>query len=128
MGRTMGRVATLLLLAALGCASGSASRAGGLFGAPSQSTTVRIVVQNRNFQDARLFTHRLGGRAILGMVGAKVDREFVLDWDIPEPLYIEIDMLTGPRCFTDELIVDPGDVLELQIAPEFSRTMGCRPR
>jgi hypothetical protein len=41
-------------------------------------------------------------------------------------MYIEIDMLAGPKCFTEELPVDPGDVLELQIASVFSSTAACR--
>jgi hypothetical protein len=94
----------------------------------SLPTTVRIIVQNRNFQDARLYTYRRGTRSLLGTVPGKADREFVINWDFPDPMSVEIDMLAGPRCITEELMVDPGDILELQIAPRFSDTAGCRRR
>ena len=123
--------ATTLALAALTAAAGCASTSGAgpsaaePFSSPGPST-VRIVVQNRNFQDARLYTYRRGTRAFLGVVAGKRDQDFVIDWDFPDPMYVEIDMLAGPRCYTEELRVDPGDILELQIAAVFSSTSACR--
>jgi len=112
---------------ATACASGTGPGATspGVF-IESRPTTVRIEVQNLNFQDARLYTYRRGSRALLGVVPGKGDQSFVIDWNAPEPMYVEIDMLAGPRCYTEELQVDPGDVLELQIASVFSSTSVCR--
>jgi hypothetical protein len=123
------RSATLaLVLAASACAS-----SGGSAGAPepfggSEPTTVRIIIQNLNFQDARLYTYRADTRRMLGTVTGNSNREFVIDWDFPARMYLEIDMLAGPRCFTEALTVDPGDILELQIASRFANTAGCRSR
>jgi hypothetical protein len=117
-------IATLLVAA--GCASTSGGPSSGQPFVSPGPTTVRLVVQNRNFQDARLYTYRRGTRAFLGIVAGKQDKQFVLDWDFPDPMYIEIDMLAGPRCYTEEMQVDPGDVLELQIAAVFTSTAACR--
>jgi hypothetical protein len=120
-------LAVAALLAAAGCASSSGGgRADAEPFSSARATTVRLVVQNRNFQDARLYTHRRGSRTYIGVVGGKRDQDFVLDWDFPDPMYVEIDMLAGPRCLTREMMVDPGDVLELQIAAVFSATAACR--
>jgi hypothetical protein len=118
-------VLATLILGLSACASAGQSDSREAF-ASAQPTTVRIIVQNRNFQDARLYTYRRGRRAFLGVVVGKRDQDFVINWDFPDPMYIEIDMLAGPKCFTEELLVDPGDVLELQIAPVFSATSACR--
>jgi hypothetical protein len=121
--------ATMLALAIMLSLSACASSGSGSNSEPFSSarpTTVRIIVQNRNFQDARLYTYRRGRKNFLGIVTGKRDAEFVIDWDFSDPMYIEIDMLAGPKCFTEELPVDPGDILELQIAPVFSSTAACR--
>lgn len=94
-------------------------------GNSGRATSVRLIVQNRNFSDARLYALRSGRRTALGVVGGLQDAEFTLDWVLPEPLRIEIDMLAGPRCSTEEMQVDPGDILELQIDAVFSRSSAC---
>jgi hypothetical protein len=118
----------LLLLAATACASSGRTldtASQDPFGA-SGPTTVRIIVQNHNFADARLYYFRRGRRMSLGIVTGKQDGEFVVDWNVPDPMQIEINLLAGPTCRTDTMTVDPGDVLELQIAVVFSQTLGCR--
>lgn len=114
------------LVAAASCASGSNARNSAEPFANSRPTTVRIIVQNRNFQDARLYTYRRGTRSMLGVVGGKEDSDFVIDWDLPEPMYMSIDLIGGGQCRTEEMMVDPGDILELQIAAVLTSTSGCR--
>ena len=91
----------------------------------TRPNTVRLLVQNRNFSDVRLYAERRGARTALGTVTGKQDKEFTLDWPTHDPLQIVIDMVAGPRCTTAEMLVDPGDILELQIAVVFSDTI-CR--
>jgi len=117
-----------LVLVATACASAGSRPGGSEPFSGGGPTTVRIIVQNRNFQDARLYTYRMGTRRMLGTVTGKSDREFVIDWDFPDPMYVEIDMLAGPKCFTEEIRVDPGDIMELQIASHFANTAGCSTR
>lgn len=93
------------------------------FGPP---TSITLLVDNRNFSDARLHVLRPGSTRSLGVVGGKSQAEFELDWDITDPIQIRIDLLAGPTCTTEELRADPGDVLELQIDQDFMHTRGCR--
>ena len=88
--------------------------------------TITIVVQNRNFAYARLYVFRRGARQSLGSVTGKTEEEFTLDWDFTDPIQIEIDLVAGPSCMTEELRADPGDILELQIDAVFSRSSVCR--
>lgn len=117
--------AAFLVLTVSGCATGSQAREMEPF-TQARPSTIRIIVQNRNFSDVRLYTHRRGARKMLGSVTGKQDREFTIDWNMTDPLSVEIDMIAGPKCMTREMQVDPGDVLELQIAPVFSNSSFCR--
>ena len=87
---------------------------------------IRLVVRNMNFNDVRLFAMAPTGRTSIGQVGGKQDAEFELDWPVSAYMSIEINMVAGPKCETQEMQVDPGDVLELQIAVIFEQTAGCR--
>lgn len=89
-------------------------------------TTITLLVDNRNFTDARLYVLRRGATSALGVVGGKTQAEFELDWEISDPIQIRIDLLAGPTCTTEELRADPGDVLDLQIEQNFMHTAGCR--
>jgi hypothetical protein len=119
-----------LALAAIALTAGCASSGRTLDGpqpfTQAGASTVRLIVQNRNFQDARLYYYRRGARMALGVVTGKRDAEFVIDWDFPDLMQIEMNLLAGPRCLTEEMQVDPGDILELQIAVVFTDTQGCR--
>jgi len=131
----MGRARTLArlvptIVAALACAAcataGPRLSNNDAWSSTDRPPQVRLIVQNRNFSDARLYAVRRSARESLGIVGGKQDAEFMLEWPSPEPLRIEINMLAGPRCVTEEMQVDPGDILELQIAVVFTNTAGCR--
>jgi len=118
-------VATLLGLTA--CASGS-SGAGNPFGEDlSEREEIEIKVVNLNFSDASVWA-LIGGsrRQRLGTVTGKSEEFFTLSWTFSEPLRIEFDLVAGPRCTTESLVVDPGDLLELQIASNAAADPSCR--
>lgn len=120
---------TLALLSILtlgACASSAAAPPGADPFADPDEGTIRILVQNLNFSDARLYVVRRGSRSQLGIVGGKTDAQFTLDWAFADPLQIEIHMLAGPTCTTREIPADPGDVVELQVASVFRDTRACR--
>jgi hypothetical protein len=93
--------------------------------APVEKEVVRLHVQNLNFNDARLFALSYGSRTRLGIVQGNRDAVFSIPWDQSEPLRIEIDLLAGSKCTTQEIDVDPGDTLDLRIQADLFQTSGC---
>jgi hypothetical protein len=108
------------------CASGSGG--GSPFGDDlAERGEIEIKVVNLNFRDATVWALIGGsGRQRLGTVTGKGDEIFTLPWTFSEPLRIEFDLLAGPRCYTESLVVDPGDLLELQIASNAAADPSCR--
>jgi len=118
-----------LLLA--GCGGGGLSipqgSGGGPFARASDGPqTVSIHVRNLNFNEAELWAVRRGDRQKLGIINGKADTVYRIPWTISEPLQLQIDLLAGPRCTTDALQVDPGDILEVEIAVDFRNQPNCR--
>ena len=54
------------------------------------------------------------------------DEILKIPWQFTDRLRIEIDLVTGPSCVTREFMVDPGEILELQIESRFDPTGLCR--
>ena len=87
---------------------------------------IRIEVRNLNFSDATLWAIGGGMRRRLGVVPGKDDAAFTVPWRFSQVLAIEIDLLAGVRCTTQEMIANPGDTIELQIDVELRRSGYCR--
>ena len=125
--RAMARWAlSLVALAGLsGCAGGTPASDpfGGGFGEPRP---VRVEVVNNNFNDATIWAVYPADRVRLGTVSGKSQSNFNLRTRTAEPVYMEIDMVGGNRCVTDQLTVDEGDVLRLEIPVEMRTMTGCR--
>lgn len=120
-------VVTTFSIVLAACAGASSGPSGGdPFTGSDRPTSISLLVQNRNFADARLYVERRGASRPLGVVTGRTDAEFEIDWNMSDPIRIRIELLAGPSCTTREIQADPGDVLELQIDQTFSRTVGCR--
>lgn len=115
----------LMLLGA--CATGT-TREGNPFSQDlAERNEVRVEVKNFNFADATVWMLvRDGRRTRLGYVTGKTDAVFIVPWTMPEPLRLEFDLLADVRCVTDQIMVDPGDVLELQISVDPASDPQCR--
>ena len=87
--------------------------------------TIRLHVQNDNFMDARLYALGSSSRQPLGIVVGKQQAVLEIPWDFSKPLRIEINLLAGPKCITDTIEADPGDILDLRIEPVLSRSAAC---
>jgi len=87
---------------------------------------IRIEVRNLNFSDATLYAIGGGMRRRLGVVLGKNDAVFTIPWHFSQFLAIEIDLLASVRCTTQEMMTDPGDIIELQIDVELRRSGYCR--
>jgi hypothetical protein len=90
-----------------------------------RSTQIRLVVINNDFNDATLFALGSGERRRLGVVTGKSEASYVIPWRLSGPLQIEISVLAAGSCTTNEMQVDPGEVLELQIMPLAARGGQC---
>lgn len=113
-------VVALVMVVLLGAASGCSgfSRDDGLFsGRSSGDEEVTLDVDNRNFNDARLFAVWRGGpRVRIGRISGSSSGTFRIEWRTNE-LQIEVDFLAG-RGYTSEAIsVNRGDRLEFVIRP-----------
>ncbi len=110
------RLAVAVAVSVIGLTACASSAPGGSPFAQERDVRIRLHVTNLNFADARLYAHRSSQRIPLGSVQGKGERTFTLDWPMSLPLRVEIDLLAGGRCVTNQLSVDPGDVIELQIS------------
>ena len=81
---------------------------------------VKVFVTNLAFMDATIYGITDDGRRRLGRVTGKRESVFTMPLQIPTRMYLEVDILAGPRCETERLFVDPGDHLELIIQNENS--------
>ncbi len=114
------------LLAAPAVLAGCATMTSNPFdrGAPG---SIRIEVQNLNFMDATLHAVSTGGRRRLGIVTGKGSADYTMEWHTTQPLQIEVDLLASDHCITQQLSVDPGDVIMLQIQQEMANSSVCYP-
>lgn len=120
-------IPALLLALAVGACASTGSTGGDPFSDAPGAEEIRIEIQNLNFADATVWALVQSGRRIrLGTVRGKSDSVFTLPWDFSLPLRMEIDLVAGGRCLTEELQVDPGDSLLLQIDPVLRESALCR--
>ena len=59
-------------------------------------------------------------------IRAETDHVFTVPWSFSNDLRIEINMVAGPTCTTEPLVVDPGDELRLQIMSAITGSDFCR--
>ena len=109
------------------CASGSSGGGNPFSQDLAERGEIDIKVLNLNFSDATVWALiNEGRRQRLGIVTGKTEEIFTLPWTFSEPLRIEFDLVAGPRCYTESLVVNPGDLLELQIASNAAADPSCR--
>lgn len=125
---TRGLAAGLVLALSACASSGGSERLSNPFSQDLASRNqVQIQVQNFNFADATVWVLvRDARRQRLGIVTGKSSAVFTIPWTFSEPLRLEFDLLADVRCITEELSVDPGDILELQISVDPSSDPQCR--
>ena len=118
-------LASLVIIA--GCASGSTSQGNAFSRDMAERNEVEIQVMNFNFSDATIWLLvRDSRRMRLGYVTGKSDAVFTIPWTFSEPVRLEFDLVATVRCVTEEMMVDPGDILELQISVDPTSDPQCR--
>lgn len=93
---------------------------------PGLEDQIEIRIINNNFSDARMYAVHPRGREYIGMLTGKTEANYTLDWDMSQTLSIEISLLAGGTCTTEELIVDPGEALFLSIDSTLATMANCR--
>jgi hypothetical protein len=111
-----------------GCATTGKAKEGNPFSEDlAERHEVQIQVMNFNFADATIWVRVRDARLTrLGYVTGKSDAVFTLPWRFSEPMRLEFDLVADVRCITEELMVDPGDILELQISLDPRSDPQCR--
>jgi hypothetical protein len=122
------RAALLILTLGLSACASPGGDAGPFRGEPAAGAEeIRIEIQNLNFADATVWARVQGGnRTRLGTVRGKSDSVFTMPWRFPLPLRLQVDLVGGGRCTTEDLMVDPGDSLLMQIQPVLANSDFCR--
>jgi hypothetical protein len=123
-------VSLLAILSMAACASSGRRTAATPFSDDlAERKEVQIKIINANFSDATVWALiRDGQRRRLGLVTGKTDAVFTLPWTFSEPLRLEFDLVANVRCLTEQIMVDPGDLLELQISVDPSTDRMCSRR
>lgn len=111
---------------ALNMACVAGAREGNPAIAPGYEGEIDIRIINNNFSDARLYAVHPRGREYIGMLTGKTEASYTLDWELSQTLAIEISLLAGGTCTTEELIVDPGEALFLSIDSTLATMTNCR--
>lgn len=88
--------------------------------------SVSIEVQNHNFLDATIYAIAPGVRRRLGTVTGKGEDVFNLRWDFAQPLRLTIDLLASGSCTTRELLVNPGEIVQLVVESNLDSDPDCR--
>lgn len=123
--RRMAWTTVPVFFAVSACASLGGS-SGDTFSGTSGRSEVRIVVENGNFYDARIYALVDGLRRPLGSVGGNTDGVFTMPLRTSQDIRLEISVLAGPTCVTYPVLVDPGDTLRFQIRPGPTGSDFCR--
>ncbi len=93
----------------------------------AEPQNIELIVENLNFNDARLYAVSGGSRRRVGQVSALSSQTLKIPWAfMTDRLRIEVDLVTGPSCVTPEVMADPGERLYLQIASRFDGSGLCR--
>lgn len=115
-----------MLLVLSACASGSTSTPDPFLDSDRGRNEVRVLVQNTNFYDARVYALVDGVRRHLGSVVGKTDGVFIMPLSFAQNMRLEINLLAGPTCVTESIPVDPGDTIQLHILPDPLGADFCR--
>ncbi len=111
----------LLLALAAGC-GGSRNLVNPFEGQGAQGQSIRINVENNNFNEATLRAVARGERR-LGVVQGNSRESFDLNWPAVDDLRIRIDILAGDDFTTNRVSVGPGETVHLTIQNPLYRSL-----
>lgn len=110
-----------VVLAVAGCST-SRRDVSNPFEGGSAAQSIRIAVENNNFNEATVrAVARIERR--LGVVPGNGRESFTLNWPVVDDLRIRIDILAGDRFTTNRVSVGPGETVYLTIANPVYRSL-----
>jgi len=124
-----------LLLAATACAAVSEPRSpfegsGRAKDTPSSTATYTVNVYNPSFTEVTIFAisaYGTGARVRVGRLGSAEERAFEFRMTTAQrEVRFELDYFAGPTCFSQPILLTPGDQLELQLPAEPRNSLNCR--
>lgn len=114
-----------LVLAATGCGLFSGGGTWDPFASQSERQ-LQIRVQNSTDYDVRIDVLAAGRRESLGLVGGRTDREFEVPWARTENIQFRLDPTSGSRLTVGNVLVSPGDRVDLYLQEPLSRSFVVR--
>lgn len=118
--RTAFVAAALVLVATWGC--GVAGARNPFAEATPAETRISIWVENRGFNDIRLYAATPRGNQSLGSVGGNTQRRIDLEWRQLDQLSFRIEVLAGRTYNTMGVSVQPGDRIQVVIPEDPNQT------
>lgn len=120
----------LPLLLSVGCTA-TGRRVQSPFSPPQErgqeDDTQRLRVINLGFNDATIFARVAGRRIRVGIVNGAQEKDFEFDLQGgANSVRFEYDFFAGPTCFTEELRVNRGGVIQLNLPATPQNAIGCR--
>ena len=90
------------------------------------AATMRVDVQNNNFNDATIYFTQLGGpERRVGDVVGNGRRSFQVPLEFTGDIRFRIELLADGWCTMHPVVVSPGDVIGIQIVPDFPGAANC---
>lgn len=94
---------------------------------PAGTDSVTVEVINRNFADVNIWARYQGNvRDRLGLVQGNTADTFRIAWS-PRPLIMLAEFVAGRGSVSNDLDVDPGDFVTLELLPGLDRRVRRRP-
>lgn len=119
----MGLAVAVVLL--VGCAGGRT--ASPFDSSPEGQGVLSLYLENRGFNDVRVYAITPSGSTSMGSVGGNTIRRTTLPWRQLGQISVRIEVLAGRTYMTNTLAASPGDRLEL-IIPANPADAVLRPR
>lgn len=104
-------LALTALVSVLGCSTGTMRS--DPFTEDASEQEIKLFITNLAFENATIYGVTNGARRRLGQVSGKQEAEFTMPLRYTVEMYLEIDFLAGPTCYTERMVVNPGEHLEL---------------
>ncbi len=84
---------------------------------------LRVVVDNQNFNDLRIYAVTTRGPQSLGQVGGRSQSDFRLEWRQLDEIRFRLEFLAGGQHNTMRINVSPGDIIEISIPQNPNNTI-----